>query len=146
MVKGLAAFQRKMTRTIPRAVRRNLRTTMAVYAGRLVSTMEAFVPEDEGDLKNSIAWTWGEAPLGSLVIATVGDRGSDLRITVYAGDESTVVTNKSGGRFQNARIQEFGTMEVPASPYFYVSWRLRKRSIKTGLRKTVKKGLLEGSR
>lgn len=146
MVDGLDRLRAKLTRTIPQRVRHHLKQSMAQYAGKVVSTMEAFVPEEEGYLKNSIAWTWGDAPAGSLVLGSVGGNQSDLRITIYAGDETTIVKTKSGGAFQNARLQEFGTKNMPASPYFYVSWRLNKRRTKAAMRRAVKKGLSEGSR
>lgn len=126
-----------MTRKIPQRVRHHLKQTMAQYAGKVVDSMEAFVPEDSGDLKNSIGWTWGAAPKGSLVLGAIsGSNKSDLVITIFAGDEEAYY----------ARWVEFGTPKIPASPFFFVSWRLNKRRVKAAMRRAVRKGLKEGSR
>lgn len=134
MVDGLDRLRAKLTRKIPQRVRHHLDQTMEQYAGKVVDDMEAFAPEEEGDLKASI---FHSAPY---------DTKRGRAVMISAGDESTVVTNKTGGKFQNARIQEFGTKDTPASPYFYVSWRLNKRRTKAAMRRAVKKGLSEGSR
>ena len=137
MVEGLARLNAKMTRKIPQRVRYHLKQTMAQYAGKVVDSMEAFVPEGSGDLKNSIGWTWGDAPKGSLALGSISAaKDSDLTITIFAGDEVAYY----------ARWVEFGTPKTPASPFFFVSWRLNKRRVKAALRRAVKKGLKEGMR
>ena len=130
-------------------------------AAEIVALMKHLAPEDEGDLIDSIGWTWGEAPTGALVLGEVGGLSDKtLRITIYAGNEKTIVTNARGVRFQNAILQEFGVAPHRAGgkfkgarhpgsaphPYFYVSWRTLKRRTKSRITRAMKKGIKEGAR
>ena len=149
MVKGLRSLERKLLYKIPKAVERHLKQALAVFADQIVASAEAFVGEDEGDLKNSIGWVWGkEVPAGTTAIGGISSRtdDDDLVVTVFAGDSSTIVTNKSGKRFQNARNQEYGTTNMKANPFFFVAYRLNKRRGKSRITRAITKGLKEGSR
>lgn len=142
-VEGVAALRAKLTKQVPEALREQIRKDLEKWAEELVSMMRKLVPKDQGKLASSICWTWGEAPAGSITIGTFGsNKYGTIRITVYAGNETTVVTNKRGIRFQNAAIQEFGTKERRSSPYFYPSYRaLKKRGkarLARGARKVIK--------
>ncbi len=120
---------------------------MAAAADKIVGTMEALVPQDEGDLFASIGWVWGtQLPSGAVPIGTVKPDDPELTITIFAGSDDTVVYNSRGVGFQNALIQEFGTEDVPASPYFFPAWRLNKRSAKARIRRGIKQGLQRGGR
>ena len=55
-------------------------------------------------------------------------RGGDLTLTIYAGSTTAFY----------ARWQEFGTANMPASPYFYVSWRANRKQVRRGVRKAVR--------
>lgn len=138
MVKGLTSLSRKMNQTIPRAVRRKLRSALAVSADQVVAAMEAFAPELSGDLINSIGWVWGsDVPAGSFSIGTVGAKSDpDLTITIFAGDEEAYY----------ARWQEFGTVNMRANPFFFPAYRLKKRGTNTRIRKAIRQGLEEGVR
>ena len=140
-VEGLSAFQRKMA-LIPKAIIDEVRKELEKQATELVAMMRRLAPKDTGELANSIDWTWGQAPKGSIAIGTVAaSEGSALRITIYAGNESTVVTNKTGGRFQKAKLQEFGTKNMPANPFFFPAYRSKRRKIRGALSRAVKRGI-----
>lgn len=159
MVDGLDRLRTKLTRKIPDRVRHHMKQSMAQYAGKVVASMESFAPEKSGALMNSIGWTWGDAPKGSLTVATLNGNNSDLKITIYAGDEEafyarfvefgtqahSLATNASVSR---GKRQGQGGMHpgAEAHPFFYVGWRLNKRRTKAAMRRAVKKGLLEGSK
>lgn len=147
MVQGLKSLNRKLTQTIPDRVRKRTQAAMEKGAAELVAMMKALVPKDEGDLANSIGWTWGQAPAGAMVLGTVaGNAYSTMRITIYAGNEKTIVTNSRDVEFQNAFLQEFGTQDMPPSPYFYVSWRTLRRRVKGRITREMKKGIKEGAK
>ena len=84
-VRGERALERKLTKTIPRAVRRRVAAAMEKSAAEIVALAVRFVPVKDGDLRKSIGWTWGAAPEGSVAIAQSPDFGG-LRITIYAGN------------------------------------------------------------
>lgn len=132
MVKGLAEFQRRWD-AIPRAVRQAARDTLEQNAEEIVKDMRRAAPVGEsGDLLLSINWTWGDAPKGSMVVGTVGgNQYATLRITIYAG----------GGEAFYARFQEFGTKNMPANPFFFPVWRVRKRRVKSRLTRNINKAI-----
>jgi HK97 gp10 family phage protein len=98
----------------------------------IVSSMRRLVPVDQGDLKDSIGWTWGEAPKGSIKVAQ--SKSGRLILTIYAGDEKAFY----------ARWIEFGTAPhaqggshpgtqhpgTPPQPFFYPSYRANKKRVK----------------
>lgn len=145
MVKGLDRLKRKLTKSIPERVRKNTEEALKRAARSITDTMEAFAPQDTGRLKGSIGWTMGEPPPGSISSKRKSEPG-DIAATIYAGDESTMVTNKRGVRFQNARLQEFGTKNMPPTPFFYPAYRAHKKSVKSRVSRAIKKGLKEGAK
>ncbi|MDF3606337.1 HK97 gp10 family phage protein [Paracoccus sp. DMF-8] len=141
---GLAKLQKKLDR-LPKIAKDHIREKMAEAADEIVAMMKSLVPvlktPDErrraGALRDSIAWTWGQAPKGSMVIATMkgAGAGGDLTITLYAGSR-----DKSQGVDDAfyARWVEFGTSKMSAQPFFYVSWRANRRKARNKVRKAVR--------
>jgi HK97 gp10 family phage protein len=131
MVQGLSQLNRRW-RAIPRAVRENTKREMEQIAQNIVDDMYGMAPHLTGDLAGSIAWTWGDAPKGSMTIGTVGGKEyGALRITIYAAD---------GDQFYG-KFQEFGTSKMAANPFFFPVWRVRRRSAKNRITRAMRKGL-----
>lgn len=132
MVLGLSSLRRRLTKTIPDNVRLATAEAMERQAARLVAEMKRLAPVDQGELRDSIGWTWGDSPAGATVIAQAfGREYETMRITIYAG----------GGGADHARFQEFGTVNMPPNPFFYVSWRKMKRGIKSSITRARKKAI-----
>lgn len=116
---------------------------MEAKADEIVAMMKSLVPVDDGVLRDSIGWTWGKAPKGALVIASVQSTGEDgMTITIYAGNseayyarwvEFGTARHVNGGKF--AGSQHPGTT---AQPFFYVSWRANKRRTVRAIRKATR--------
>lgn len=124
---GLARLQKKLDR-LPKAAKVQIKAAMAAAADAIVAMMKSLVPVGSGTLRDSIGWTWGKPPKGASVVASVkASLGSDLTITIYAGSHDAYY----------ARWQEFGTQNMPAHPYFYVSWRASKKGAKRAIRKAI---------
>lgn len=147
-VTGLDRLRLKLTRRIPDAVKKRVRDAMEQSANEVVDTMKSLVAVDSGELRDSIAWTWGDAPKGALVLARSSKRSSDsMRITIYAG----------GGDAFYARFVEFGTQPhvnkglyagshnpgAPAQPFFFPGWRLVKRRVKGRVTRNIRKAIKE---
>lgn len=116
-------------RRIPQAAKVSIREAMAEQADEVVAFMKRRVPVDEGDLRDSIGWRWGSrAPAGSIGVATVGARDSDLTITIFAGGQSAF----------HARWVEFGTVKMAARPFFFVSWRANRKHIRRRIQAAVR--------
>jgi HK97 gp10 family phage protein len=127
---GLEKLRRKLAK-IPEATKAEIRKAMAKQADIIVGMMKSLAPELTGALRESIGWTWGAAPKGSLAVATLKGAGvgGDLTLTIYAG----------GNAAYWARWQEFGTVNMPASPFFYVSFRANRKGAKRAIRAAVRK-------
>lgn len=110
--KALKAEIERRIQAATEAARLEAQNQAATVAG----LMKILAPKDDHKLERSIK-------------ATRTDTGAK----VTAGDATTIVTNRSGGRFQNARLQEFGTKSRPASPYFFNTWRGKRRTVRSAL-------------
>ncbi|EKF39914.1 HK97 family phage protein [Nitratireductor indicus C115] len=136
MVLGLKSLNRKLTQTIPERVRIRTRAAMEKGADEIVAMAKSLVPVDSGDLRDSIGWTWADAPKGSIVLASSApDRGGE-RITIYAGNDEAYY----------ARWVEFGTQKNLPSPFFFPSYRALKRRVKGRITREMRKAIKEGSK
>ncbi len=141
---GLAKLQRKLDR-LPKVAKDQIRTKMAEAADEIVAMMKSLVPvlkepdarRRAGALRDSIGWTWGKAPKGSMVVATLkgAGAGGDLAITVFAGSRDK---GRGIDDAYYARWVEFGTAKMPAQPFFYVSWRANRRPAGRKIRKATR--------
>lgn len=126
---GLAKLQRKLNK-MPAVAKEAIRQAMAAQADQIVAMMKSLVPVDKGTLRDSIGWTWGKAPKGATIVSAVkSNLGGDLTITIFAGSSEAYY----------ARWQEFGTKNMPAHPYFYVSWRANRKGAKAAVRRAINK-------
>lgn len=149
---GMDPLVRKL-RVIPDKTRAKMRVALAEQADEIVGLMKRLVQVDEGDLRDSIGWTWGtKVPKGAMAIATRGK--GDLSITIFAGNEKAYY----------ARWIEFGTgrHEIPhapahvakmlkdgvhpgskAFPFFYPGWRAGRKAAKAAIRKAMREAIRE---
>lgn len=141
MVKGIAALNRKLMVTIPAKVEAATRKAMEKGADELVKMMKRLAPFE--DIRDSIAWTWGDAPKGSVVIAqsTADSRG--LKITVYADDWRA-------GWFEFGTAPRFtktgqSTGQIFASPFFFPSYRSLRKRIRSRIMREQKKAIIAES-
>ena len=106
MVNGVAALHAKFA-AIPEVIRDEVIKAIEKIATEMVREMRAIAPKDTGALAISINWTWGDAPKGSVKIASFKSKEyGRIGATIYAGTR-----DKSLGDLDAfyARFQEFGT-------------------------------------
>jgi HK97 gp10 family phage protein len=145
-------------RRLPGAVRTAVREALEQSADELVAMMKSLVPVDEGDLRDSIGWTWGKPPSGTISVGEVAEAfgGEEYRITVYAGNDKAyharfvefgTQAGKRGGRVSSRRSRS-GTRRshrthpgTAAQPFFFVSYRALKRRIKGRITRKVNKAI-----
>lgn len=147
---GLDRLRRKLTKTIPEAAQRRIKEAMEQSANEAVALMQTLAPNGAtGRLARSIGWTWGDAPRGSIAIATSTRRSNNMRITIYAG----------GGEAFYARFVEFGTAPhvnkgkfagsrhpgTAAQPFFYPGWRVVRRRVKGRVTRAIKAAAKEAA-
>lgn len=153
---NLARLERKLKR-LPPAVVAEIRAGMEDVAYDIVRLAKSLAPVDDGDLRDSIGWTWGAPPRGALTLGKVARSalGKRLTLTIYAGDETAYY----------ARFVEFGTKEsaarsarrnrrykrtfvltralaahhaTQAQPFFFPAYRANRKRAKAVIRKAVR--------
>lgn len=144
-LRGTEDLAALLAQRIPDNVIDAARGAISVGCDDLVALMKSRVPVQQGTLRDSIGWTFGDVPEGAISLGQVGGREfGQVVATVYAGDASTMVYNARGIAFQNAKIQQFGTRGgVPASDYFLGAWRAKRRSIRSRITRAVRAAIRE---
>lgn len=163
---GLAKLQRKLNR-MPKVAKEVIRDAMEKQADDIVRMMKSLAPVDDGDLRDSIGWTWGKlakgkrALGGATAVATVeSSLGGDLTITIYAGGPkafyarfvefgtkaSTGEASRQDRRYKKRVVMTKGKRAhaaTKAQPFFYVSWRANSKKSKSAVRRAVTKAAKE---
>lgn len=149
---GLQRLDKKLKR-MPQVAKDMIRAEMGRAADEIVAMMRGLVPVDSGALRDSIGWTWGQAPRGSMVVAALRGRGvgGDLSLTIFAGSSDAYYAKwvefgtQAHALAKNASVerglrQDQGGKHpgTKAQPFFYVSWRANKRSIRRRVNKAVR--------
>jgi HK97 gp10 family phage protein len=154
MVEGADKMRQRLVKSVPEAVRAAVKDAMGKSADEIVAMARSLVPVASGKLRESIGWTFGDAPKGSLTIGEVRPvREGDVRITIYAGNNEAFYArwvefgtqahglmsgaNKSRGKRQGGR-QHSGTN---AQPFFFVSYRTNKKKAQGRITRAVNKAL-----
>jgi len=110
---------------LPQAVKDKIRAGLSQSAEEIVNFAKGLVPIATGELRNSIGWTFGKAPRGSIALAQTN--AGDVTVTVYAGNDQAFY----------ARWVEFGTQKTRAQPYFFVSYRALKKRSKSRVSRSI---------
>ncbi len=119
-IRGLDEFNRKLA-ALPVAAKDEMAKALDESADRLIALQRAVVSVDSGETKASIRKEPGR---------------HELQIDVKAGGPATTKPVRQGvtaPAVDYALIEEFGTPEHPARPFFYPPWRALKRAIKLRL-------------
>jgi len=141
MVEVSPEFRARLNRVSSR-MRLAAADAMEKGAEELVEAMKRLAPvlkepdsrRRAGALRDSIGWTWGDAPRGALVIDRfdAGRETADMRITIYAGGKEAFY----------ARFVEFGTRTgSPAQPFFYPAYRAHRRRIRARIAREIRKAI-----
>ncbi|MEO9340468.1 HK97-gp10 family putative phage morphogenesis protein [Mesorhizobium sp. SB112] len=126
----LARLQKRLN-AIPIAAKRAVELSMEKSAQEIVALAKRLCPVDQGELRDSIGWTWGDAPEGTIVLAAT--KGAVLRITIYAGSDAAFY----------ARWVEFGTATALPQPFFLPSYRLLKKRTSNRTKRAISKAVKE---
>lgn len=139
-VENVGRLKRKLT-AFPKAAKFEIERAMIKSAREMVSMAKGLVPVDQGALRDSIDWTFGGAPKGSIAIGSIPGP-NDVAITVYAGDEVAyyarwvefgTAPHKVGGMFRGAQHPGAG-----AQPFFYPAFRSVRKRMKSRVGKAVR--------
>lgn len=137
MVNGIpevqAMFRRKAAK-VAAAAKAQAQTS----GEQVASAMRYLAPREQGELIRSI-----RVEDAASIDTSKGARGF-IGVVVKAGDETTIVTNHAGARFQNAKLQENGTKNMPASPYFNPAWRANRTRVRSAISRAIRKAWTDG--
>ncbi|NGO63954.1 HK97 gp10 family phage protein [Rhizobium daejeonense] len=151
MVQGVAELNKKVA-AIPKRIENAAKKAMETGAQELVDMMRRLVPVDSGDLRDSIGWTWGNAPAGAKVIAQSDPDSRGLRITVYAGNEKayyaawlefgTAPHNVAkGGGNKSFKGDAHGHPGSRAQPFFFPSYRALRKRVQSRIKRETRKAI-----
>ena len=138
MVEGTERLRARF-KAVPQKIIDEVARVLEVEAAKIVADMKRLVPVDTGALRDSIGWTWGDAPKGSISVGKVRGKSFDqVAITIYAGTRDKSLGNADAFY---ARFQEFGTVKMPANPFFYPAWRANKTRTRSAIKRAVSKAV-----
>lgn len=121
-------FRRKAERVVAAA-----KAEASKQGEQVASAMRYLAPRDQSELLRSIRVEDATSRQTSQ-----GETGF-VGVVVKAGDETTIVTNGTGARFQNAKLQEHGTKNMPANPYFNPAWRGNRTRVRAAITRAIRK-------
>jgi len=88
----------------------------------LADLMISVAPHDEGNLQHSVRIVPGK---------------KDTIVRIVAGGSLTIRRSVSSKPFDYARADEFGTVKMPARPFFFPTYRLRKKKIIAAMKRKI---------
>lgn len=134
-------LKRKL-RSLPPAAEKAVKAQLEKEANDLAELIRRRVPVDTGTLRESVKVMPGDRPLSMKVKAGGEPTRKKVRKGVKAADFAKAkASGGSRGEYDYARGVEFGTSEQPAQPFFWPSYRQRKRPIRRRISAAAKKAV-----
>tara|TARA_R110000744_G_scaffold56788_6_gene119670 strand:- start:8663 stop:9076 length:414 start_codon:yes stop_codon:yes gene_type:complete len=127
---GLSSFQRRM-RAIPKSVRNAVDPALLQGGYEIADAIEALAPEDEGDLKGSVAVTRG----GKATPAYSAPGGTH----VVPANQVAVTVGNTDVRYPH--LVEYGTANAPAQPFFWPGFRLARKKAENRIKRVMRKAI-----
>lgn len=152
-VLGLASLRKKV-RQMPEAAKAEIVAAMEAGAAEVVALAKSLAPVDDGDLRESIGWTWGDPPKGAIVIAKSRPlkNAGDMRITIYAGNDKAFYARwvefgtaphsvEKGADRSSKRKLGGGRMHpgARATPFFFPAYRATRKRLKSRVSRAITK-------
>lgn len=113
---------KKLTEELQREVHALAVAELNAQANELAQLIESVAPFDEGILKTT-------------VIVLPGKK--DTIVRVVAGGQKTVRSSVSSKPYDYSRADEFGTVNMSAKPFFFPTYRLRKKKIIAAMKRRI---------
>ena len=122
---------KQLTDELQRTVRSNAIAELNRQAGILKDAIESVAPIYQGP---PVA---GVQPGALKTSVAVRPGQKDTIVRVVAGGAATVRPSISGKPFDYARADEFGTVKMPAHPFFFPTYRLMKKKIIASMKRRI---------
>lgn len=114
---------RKLTEDLRNEVRREAVAELNKQAGELANLIEHVAPVEEGTLKTTVR--------------VIPDRSKDTIVRIVAGGRKTIRSSISSKPYDYARADEFGTVNMKPRPFFFPTYRLRKKKIIAAMKRKI---------
>jgi HK97 gp10 family phage protein len=141
-LKGLPQLKAKLRR-LQTDTADDIKPTLGQAAQKIVDLMKRLVPVDDGDLRDSIDWTFGDAPQGAIRIAAA--RAGALTVTIFAGNEKAYYARfVEFGTAPHTQAGQFAGTQHPgtaAQPFFFPSFRAMRKEVRRMLAKAVREAV-----
>jgi HK97 gp10 family phage protein len=113
---------RRLTEDLKKEVHDQAVSELLKQATDLAGTIEDVAPEHEGVLKTTVKVVPGKV---------------DTIVRIVAGGQKTVRPSVSSKPYDYSRADEFGTVNMPAKPFFFATYRLRKKKIQAAMKRKI---------
>lgn len=113
---------RKLTDDLKQEVHDAAVAELNAQAGGIAKQMIAAAPHDEGNLEHSVRVIPGKV---------------DTQVRIVAGGRLTTRPSISSKPFDYARADEFGTVNMPAQPFFFPTYRLMKKKVISTMKRKI---------
>lgn len=113
---------RKLTEELKAEVHALAAAELVTQATSLAELIESVAPEQEGTLKTTVHVVPGN---------------KDTVVRIVAGGPRTVRVGVSSKPYDYARADEFGTVNMPPKPFFFPTYRLRKKKIVAAMKRKI---------
>ncbi len=121
---------KKLTEELKREVRDNAIAELNSQAESLADLMASVAPREKGELAHSIRVVQSNKP-------TI--------VRIVAGGKLTIRPTVSSTPYDYARADEFGTVKMQARPFYFPSYRLRKKKIIAAMKRRITRQIKQRS-
>jgi HK97 gp10 family phage protein len=113
---------RRLTAELKAEVRREAIAELNRQAEDLARIIESVAPRHEGVLKTTVRVVPGK---------------KETQVMVIAGGARTLRQGVTSPAYDYARADEFGTTHMPAKPFFFPTYRLRKKRMRAAIKRKI---------
>ena len=121
---------RRLTQELQKEVHDGAVKELNEQATQLASLIESVAPKHEGILAHTVRVIPGK---------------KDTQVRIVAGGKETVRPAISSKPYDYARADEFGTQKMAAQPFFFPTYRLRKKKIISAMKRRITKAIKDRS-
>lgn len=122
---------RKLTEDLKKQVHDDAVAELNRQAGLLRQLIESVTPVYQGEPIVGV-----EPGALKSTVYLVPDKSKDTIVRIVAGGARTTVASAAGS-FDYSRAVEFGTQNMPASPFFFPTYRLSKKRMIAAMKRRI---------